>query len=688
VHRKSEKISEVVQRLLILETNYSFEAILDRGLESSITCKDLGGFFDHVWTVHPFATLVTSEDWTIKYGKPQYHELSPSHTFIEGKVGRTIIFRRLQPLNFLLSQIEIVFDLARLIRKEKIKIIRADGQFPYTGLLGWILSRLCGIPLLVRVGANLDLNYKVTNQIGMPKLFKTRRIEKVFERFVLSHADIVVGANQNNLNFALANGARPQTSTLFRYGNLLNKQHLVEPEARPDGRHLIDELGVAPKRFLLTIARLESLKNLDDVVRVLAEIRRRGYDLKAVIVGDGVLREKLIEFSVELGVEDQVVFCGNKDQEWLAKVIPLATVVVSPFMGRALTESALGAAPIVAYDFDWQGELIETGVTGELVPYRDWEQMAHSVEQYLKIPDYSRSMGNAVRKKALAMMESCKLDQHERETYLRLLDKIHTQQINVNIEVHNKTAKKYASVHGEIFNVLEQKRLLLALKKSLREINTDSERLKALDYGCGSGNLTRHLLNLNFNVVAADVSSHFLEIVRQQFSSDRLSTLILNGRDLGSLENDSIDFITVYSVLHHIPDYLAAITELARVCKPGGIIYLDHEPTDQYWLGNPLYEEFQKKALRTDWGKYLVFSNYVGKVRRWFNPKYSNEGDIHVWPDDHVEWQHIEDTLRALGFEVVLSEDYLLCKKLYRSDIFRKYEKLCADTRLMVFRKC
>jgi glycosyltransferase involved in cell wall biosynthesis/ubiquinone/menaquinone biosynthesis C-methylase UbiE len=670
-----------------VESHFSLEAIRERGLESSITCKDLDGFFEHVWTIHPVASLVTSEEWTSKYGEPQYYELSPSHTFIEGKVGRSGMLRGLPPLNFLFSQLGIIFDLARLIRKEKINIIRA-GDPLYNGLFGWALSRLCGIPLLVRVGGNYDKNYEMTGRIEMPKLFRTRRVEKIFERFVLARADVVVGANQDNLNFALANGARPETSTLFRYGNLIAKQHLDEPRVRPDGQHLLDALGVNHKRFLLTIARLERLKHLDDVVKVLAEIRRRGYDFKAVIVGDGSLRETLIDLSRELGVKDEVVFCGNKDQDWLAQVIPLATVVVSPFMGRALTETALGAASIVAYDLDWQSELIQMGVTGELVPPRDLEEMTNAVERYLKKPTYARSMGSAVRKRALEMMEPSKLDEHERNTYLRLLDKSQVQQINENIKVHNKTANDYASAHGEIFNTVEQERLFLALKKSFQAVNTVSEEPTALDYGCGSGNLTQHLLNLNVDVVAADVSSHFLELVRQQFSSDRLSTLILNGKDLDSLETDSFDFITVYSVLHHIPDYLTALTELARVCKPGGVIYLDHERTDQFWSDNPLYEEFQAKALRIDWGKYLVFSNYVGKVRRWFNPKYSIEGDIHVWPDDHVEWQYIEDTLMGLGFEVVLSEDYLLYKKLYHHDIYRKYEKLCADTRLMAFRKC
>jgi glycosyltransferase involved in cell wall biosynthesis/ubiquinone/menaquinone biosynthesis C-methylase UbiE len=684
---KSFEKAPVVHRLLVLDTSFTLEAIRERKLERSVTCRDLDGFFEHVWTVHPFATLLTSEKWASTYGHPEVHSLAPSHTFIEGKIGRFSMLRWFLALNFILSQMDIFIYLVRLIRKKKINVIRV-GDPHYLGLFGWVLSKLCGIPFLVRVPGNYDKNYHQTGRSAMPRFFKTRRIEKIVERFVLARADFVVAPNQDNLDFALANGARREGSTLFRYGNLIANEHFIEPKSRQEGQSLLSKIGVEPGRFLLNIARLESLKHPDDLLHMLAETRRRGHDLKLVLVGDGRLRETLVNLAGELGVDGHVIFCGNQNQEWLARVIPLAAIVVSPFMGRALTEAALGAAPIVAYDFDWQSELIQTGVTGELVSLRDWGKMTTAVERYLKDPSYARSMGSVVRKRALEMMEPSKLDEHERKTYLGLLDRTQVQQINENIKVHNKTANDYASAHGEIFNTVEQERLLLALKKSFQAVRTDSEERTALDYGCGSGNMTQHLLNLNVDVVAADVSSHFLELVSQQFPSDRLSTMILNGRDLDSLETDSFDFITVYSVLHHVPDYLAALTELARVCKPGGVIYLDHEPTDQFWLDNPLYEEFQAKALRIDWKKYLVFSNYVGKVRRWFNPKYSNEGDIHVWPDDHIEWQYIEDTLMRLGFEVVLSEDYLLCKKLYRPDIYRKYERLCADTRLMTFRKC
>jgi ubiquinone/menaquinone biosynthesis C-methylase UbiE len=259
--------------------------------------------------------------------------------------------------------------------------------------------------------------------------------------------------------------------------------------------------------------------------------------------------------------------------------------------------------------------------------------------------------------------------------------------IEENIRVHDKIAEDYNSKHGEIFNDVEQKRLFTTLKRALDFIRTDAIPVKALDYGSGSGNVTRHLLEFNIDVVAADVSKHFLALVSEQYSNDRLITLNLNGKDLEEVKTNSFDFITVYSVLHHIPDYLAAITELARVCKPGGVIYLDHEPTEQFWSMDLVYQEFQSAALRIDWKKFFVPANYIGKVRRWFNPKYTNEGDIHVWEDDHIEWEQIKKTLKELGFEIVLSEDYLLYRNLYRLDVYNKYEKLCNDMRVMVFRK-
>lgn len=409
-----------MSRLLVLDSSYSLEIIRARRLEYSVTCRDLDGFFSRVWTAHPFASLVTSDAWARKYGKPQAYSLSTAHVFIEGKVGRFALLRRFPVLNFIIGQVGIFLFLKRLVKQEGIDVIRV-GDPLYLGLLGWALARACGIPFAIRVGGNHDKMFEATGQPLLRRLFYSRKVEKVVERFVLARADLVGGANQDNLDFALSNGTQPEVSTIFRYGNLIDQRHFVAPQARTLGRSVSDELGFVAHHYLLCISRLERVKHIDHVVRVLARLRQDGHDMKLLLVGDGQLKDELGALARELGVAEDVIFCGNRDQEWLAQVVAFAAVVLSPCTGRALSEAALGAAPIVAYDIDWQGELIETGVTGELVPYLDWRGMADSAKRYLDDPAYARCMGDGVRNRALEMLDPAALNQKEREHYAELL---------------------------------------------------------------------------------------------------------------------------------------------------------------------------------------------------------------------------------------------------------------------------
>ncbi len=415
-----------VLKLLVLDTSYSLEAIVKRSLLESVTCRDLDGFFEHVWTVHPFSTLVTSTEWSARYGKPVTHELTPVHTFIEGKIGRFKFLSWFFPLNFLIGQIGLLSQLVRLIRREKISVIRS-GDMLYLGLLSWALSRVCKIPFLVRVGGNNDKVFETTGQPIQKRLFLTRSIEKRVERFVFKRADLVAGANQDNLNFALNNGARKEFSTIFRYGNLIHKSHFTSPYGRQGGIEILDAMGVQPKQFLIYIGRLEAVKHPADVVEVLADVRKRGHNVSALLVGDGKLMSELKVLADRLGVKDAVRFCGNKDQEWLSKVIPLAAVIISPHTGRALSEAALGAVPVVAYDIDWQSELIQSGVTGELVPHLATAQMADAVEKFLTNKQYAQAMGSAVRERTLEMMWPEKLNQHERAEYKSLLKRYNSK---------------------------------------------------------------------------------------------------------------------------------------------------------------------------------------------------------------------------------------------------------------------
>ena len=259
------------------------------------------------------------------------------------------------------------------------------------------------------------------------------------------------------------------------------------------------------------------------------------------------------------------------------------------------------------------------------------------------------------------------------------------RQIRRNVALHDRIARRYDKRHGEIFNAVEQERLAAFLASARDAVRGERRSLEALDVGCGSGNLSRHMLELGLAVTAADVSKGFLALVSARYPS--VDTVLMNGRDLSNIADESFDLVATYSVLHHIPDYLAAVAEMARVCRPGGVVSLDHEQNEQFWSGDDTYQRFRQEAARLDWRKYLRPMNYVHRIRRIFNPRHTNEGDIHVWPDDHVEWSAIKQLMADRDFEVVAEDDYLLFQANYRPDVYERYVGRCTDTKAMAFRK-
>lgn len=108
-----------------------------------------------------------------------------------------------------------------------------------------------------------------------------------------------------------------------------------------------------------------------------------------------------------------VVFARNVDQDWLSKVIPFGSAVISLLNGTALSEAALGGVPIVAYDMDWQGEVMQTGIRGELVPHLDHADLVDSLERPLKDTEYARIVGAAVRNRIIVMFDPGTLKQNE-----------------------------------------------------------------------------------------------------------------------------------------------------------------------------------------------------------------------------------------------------------------------------------
>jgi glycosyltransferase involved in cell wall biosynthesis len=410
--------ADSTRAILILDTSYTLKTFRERQLVQALESRKLGGYFAKVISVHPLAGLLESGE--SQFGDPVITHLDEGHVFVEGKIGISRTWRFLPPLNLLLAQIRLARLLIRMAREAEVGLVRIGDPY-YLGIMGLMLARFLKVPLVIRVGFRFDEIVRATGKPVMQRLFMFRWIEKIVERLVFPRCDLIAGANEDNMHYALENGGRSEVATIFRYGNLIHPLHWRKPNNRENANQTLSELGLLDVNFAVTVARLDPMKYVEDALRVFAELIRRGHNLKLLLVGDGVLRGELESLANTLDVRNDVIFVGFQSQEWLAAVLPRATVILSPHMGRALTEAALAGVPVVAYDYDWQREVVVDGETGFLVPHKDWMGLSDKVEHILNHPNDGKIMGRKVRKKISDMMNPEKLDWHEKNEYSKLL---------------------------------------------------------------------------------------------------------------------------------------------------------------------------------------------------------------------------------------------------------------------------
>jgi ubiquinone/menaquinone biosynthesis C-methylase UbiE len=96
-----------------------------------------------------------------------------------------------------------------------------------------------------------------------------------------------------------------------------------------------------------------------------------------------------------------------------------------------------------------------------------------------------------------------------------------------------------------------------------------------LEVGCGSGIAVQLFAEAGANVTAVDLTPWAVETTRARLDAFGLPGTVLEG-DGEALPFDDASFDVVFSwgVIHHTTDMQRALSELIRVCRPGGTLIL------------------------------------------------------------------------------------------------------------------
>jgi glycosyltransferase involved in cell wall biosynthesis len=170
------------------------------------------------------------------------------------------------------------------------------------------------------------------------------------------------------------------------------------PRSDPPASDIRGELSLAPGTPLVAVAAvLRPQKALTVLLEAHALLRDRIPDAQLVIAGDGECHVMLMDRARELGIADSVHFLGRRDD--VEGIISSADVAAlsSDYEGLPLFvfECMANGTPLVATAVGGLPEVVESGVSGILVPPRNPEAMADALAELLRDPNRSAALAAA-----------------------------------------------------------------------------------------------------------------------------------------------------------------------------------------------------------------------------------------------------------------------------------------------------
>jgi glycosyltransferase involved in cell wall biosynthesis len=273
-----------------------------------------------------------------------------------------------------------------IVRHHRVDLIH--GHLPNAHILAGLTGMITQTPTIATIhGMSLTVH-----ELGISRMTQTHLIVVCQEAYAQ----------------ALALGIAPQNLSLIPNG--------IDTElfrSIPHTQRFKAALGLSPEVPMVGfVGRLAWEKGPDEFLRIAARVHQKRPALHFVLVGEGPLREQLVQLIHELGLENCVHLAGLWDD--MTEVYSALDVLVvtsrSEGMPLAVLEAMACERPVIAMAVGGVAEIIEEGVSGYLIAPEDWKGGANAytsgfegIEMVLinliDNPEKGRFIGSAARER-------------------------------------------------------------------------------------------------------------------------------------------------------------------------------------------------------------------------------------------------------------------------------------------------
>lgn len=162
---------------------------------------------------------------------------------------------------------------------------------------------------------------------------------------------------------------------------------------------LRDELAPNGELLLVHVSNFRPVKRAADCVHILAAVKKEFPNTRLVMVGDGPERAAIKHLAKTLGVEDDTIFVGKKNN--IADYLGVSDVFLLPSelesFGLAALEAHACELPVIATRIGGIPEVVNDGESGYLSDVGDIEKMSADTMKLLSDADLRTRFGSRGR---------------------------------------------------------------------------------------------------------------------------------------------------------------------------------------------------------------------------------------------------------------------------------------------------
>jgi glycosyltransferase involved in cell wall biosynthesis len=276
--------------------------------------------------------------------------------------------------------------LTRFLRTHKFDIVQT--WIFAANTYGRVAARLAGVPVVVVAEMAADL-------------WKGRS-ERLIDRQLGTWCDRLVGNSQAVVEFYRELGV-PDERLAMIYSGIEDKPAVVDSDT------VRAELGFEAEAPLILFAgRLAEQKRVDDLLKAIDLLQHVQPDLRAIIVGEGPLRDQLEEAAHAYSLSGRVRFLGHRDD--VPRLMTAADIVVLPSayegLPNVVLEAMLLQKPVVATAAPGTTEVVVDKETGLLVPVGDVMLLARAIRDLVRDPALAKRLGKNGRTRVEAQFRA------------------------------------------------------------------------------------------------------------------------------------------------------------------------------------------------------------------------------------------------------------------------------------------